>query len=126
MFDYVKCSYNIGELTNVECQTKDIDSCEGGTMSFYWIDPTGRLWTTDCTGCSSIEYTVGTTEPWKRIKYVPTGVHGTVYSLDISRKIELYNVTCQADGYQELTCCDLYFVRGRIEYFEYINNHIEN
>ena len=43
MFDEVKCSAPIGELTNVLTQTKDIsdDYWEGGTMSFYWIDPSG-------------------------------------------------------------------------------------
>ena len=122
MFDYVKCSSNIGEQTNVECQTKDIDSYEGGTMSFYWVDPSGRLWTTDYTGCSSIDYTVGTTEPWKRIKYVPTGVHGRSYTLDISREIEIYNTVSHPDGYVETTYCQLLFVRGSLEYFEYINN----
>ena len=35
MFDELKCSADIGELTNVKCQTKDIDN----VMSFFWVDP---------------------------------------------------------------------------------------
>ncbi len=122
MFDYVKCSYNIGELTNVECQTKDIDPLVGGTMSFYWIDPAGHLWTTDHSGCSAIEYGVGEGALWKRIKYVPTGVKGKVYAVDISREVEIYDTVTHPDGYAETTFCQLLFVRGTLEYFEYINN----
>ena len=46
MFDEVRCSAPIGELTDVLTQTKDIsdDYFEGGTMSFYWIDPSGQMW----------------------------------------------------------------------------------
>ena len=122
MFDELKCSFNIGELTNVLCQTKDIDPWEGGTMSFYWIDPAGQMWATDTSGCTAIEYKDANGPLWNRIKYVPTGLKGRIYPLDLTRELEIYRTVTHPDGYVETTYCQLLILKGTVEYFEYINN----
>ena len=43
MFDEIKCSANIAQMTNVSCQTKDLENLLG----FYWVDPSGQLWFPD-------------------------------------------------------------------------------
>ena len=124
MFDDVKCSYNIGELTNVSCQTKDMDPF-GGTMSFYWVDPTGALWTTDYLGTSSIEIVEGENlKPWEKLKYIPTGVHGRVTRVWITDYVEIYEYKTQADGVVDCVRCRLHFVDGILQEYKYINNHI--
>lgn len=49
MFDWVKSSYNLGEqFTNTRCQTKDIEEHGiGGTMTDYWLSPSGQLFYID-------------------------------------------------------------------------------
>jgi len=48
MFDYFRSSFDLGpDLTNVECQTKDIEEGISGTMTQYWLDPHGYLYVID-------------------------------------------------------------------------------
>ena len=45
MFDYFRSSYDLGpQLTDVECQTKDIEEGYGATMTQYWLSPDGYLY----------------------------------------------------------------------------------
>lgn len=126
MFDNIKCSYDIGELTNVDCQTKDMDPF-GGTMTFYWIDPAGATWTTDYLGTCSIEILEGEDlKPWKRLKYIPTGVHGRVTRVWMTDYIEIYHHKTHPDGVVDLTRCRLHFIDGILQDFTYINNSIQN
>ena len=57
MFDYFRSAYDLGkQFTNVVCQTKDIEDFGiGGTMTDYWIDPTGQLWYANYIGCHTFE-----------------------------------------------------------------------
>ena len=127
MFDSIKCSANIGALTDITCQTKDIDPIEGGSMSFYWVDPNGMLWSTDYTGCTSMSYKSIPGEPiWRNITYLPTGTHGRVYRVYINYSVKIYDVLTQPDGYQDTTECLLHFNAGELQNFSYINNSIEN
>lgn len=124
MFDYFKSSYNIGALTDVECQTKDMDPF-GGTMSFFWLDPAGLLWSSDYTGTHAIEMNEDENAPiWKKLKYIPTGVHGRFYRVYITDYINVYDAVTHPDGLIDITECRIHLVDGQIKDFTYINNHI--
>lgn len=115
MFDEVKCSAPIGELTNVLTQTKDIsdDYWEGGTMSFYWIDPSGYLWATDYSNSYDFQL-IGT-----RYTPVKNSNRGKIYQLPITKSIEIYHYTIQPDGYVEGVICDLNLSQGRLVDYKY-------
>lgn len=118
MFDYLKSDYDIGILTGRECQTKDMDA-EGGTMSFYWLDPVGNLWSTDYTGTAKIDIS-------HKFKLIPTGTRGKVYPAYVTGKYQVYDTLTQPDGVQDLFICQLTFSLGRLQYYEYINKFIQN
>ena len=46
MFDEIKCSANIAQMTNISCQTKSLENLFG----FFWVDPAGQLWFPDYAG----------------------------------------------------------------------------
>lgn len=115
MFDEVKCSAPIGELTNVLTQTKDIsdDYWDGGTMSFYWIDPSGYMWATDYSGTYDFEFD-GIT-----YNIVKTNNRGKLYLLDITKNIVIYDCKVQADGYIDMVECELRIYEGRLVNYKY-------
>ena len=115
MFDEVKCSAPIGELTNVLTQTKDIsdDYWEGGTMSFYWIDPSGYMWATDYSGSYDFQLIDGRYTPIKNKN------KGRLYQLDITKNIEIYNCNVQSDGYVDTTLCELRLYEGKLINYRY-------
>ena len=122
MFDTIKSSMDIGELTDVACQTKDMDS-HGGSMSFFWIDPAGNLWRPDYQGTHSIEYIDDdSVSIWNRIKHVKTGVNGKLQRFYITDYITIYDAKTYPDGLTELVYCKLHFILGKLQSFEYINN----
>jgi hypothetical protein len=97
MFDYVRSSYDLGEwFTEEICQTKDIDDFCGGSMSNYWIDPNGKLFVSTYTETHDLQ----TLEPGDpdyneklsllNLKWVPTGKHGKVEPVDITKYVEIY------------------------------------
>ena len=117
LFDTVKCSYNIGELTNVECQSKNIDDW-GGTCSFYWVDPAGRLWTPSYAGT----YDFVETDKKEGIRFldtVPNGNHGKYQHVPMTRCVEIYRCQSQADGYPECSSVHLEFYRGQLMDYMY-------
>ena len=113
MFDELRCSSNIGELTNVLCQTKDIDPWEGGSMSFYWIDPSGQMWGADYTGTYDFVF------DGVRYTTVRTDTRGKLYPLEITRNIEIYDYKLQADGYVERVTCELRIFEGKLINYKY-------
>jgi len=118
MFDVVKSSYDLGEgFTNVECQTKDIDSF-GGTMSFYWIDPVGNLWTGDYRGTAEPEFNEEGRFPI--LKWIPTGKHGKVRRHYLTSYVVIY------PSVDRLVDMRLHFKKGVLTDFEKINNMVSN
>ena len=120
MFDCVKCSSDIGALTNEDCQTKDMDTW-GGTMSFYWVDPAGALWTTDYQGTAAIEYVDNGDSPWEKVSITPTGQRGRLTRAYTTRYIHIYRTKTHPDGVTDLDTCRLHFVEGILQDFKYIN-----
>ena len=115
MFDEVRCSAPIGELTNVLTQTKDIsdDYWEGGTMSFYWIDPSGYMWATDYSG------TYDFVLDGARYTTIRTKNKGRFFPLNLTRSIEIYDCTVHSDGYVDTTRCELRICEGRLINYKY-------
>jgi hypothetical protein len=124
MFDYVRSSYNLGEqFTNVECQTKDIEDCIGGTMSYFWIDPSGYLWCGDYKGTSTFEI-IEKDDPrynpkhqFLNYEWISTGVHGKYRVHPITKYVEIY--PAQWDGhYDDWPRCKIHFKYGRVVEYE--------
>lgn len=46
-FDNFYSSRDIGEFTKVQCQTKSFDPDTGGTLSQFWLSPSGILFLID-------------------------------------------------------------------------------
>jgi len=114
MFDLIKCSANIGELTDVECQTKDIDGYdEGGTMSFYWVDPNRVLWYPDYSGT----YDFKRNESSDKLLWVRNrnGNRGKVVRSYLTKVIEVYASKTQPDGLVDFVSCILNFDNGVLQ-----------
>jgi|GEM_PF-1976129 len=97
MFDYFYSSYDLGsEFTNVECQTKDIDDWMCGTMSFYWLDPAGRLFETTYNKTHEFEKIkegdpkYSYKSPMFNFQWIPTGKHGIVKPCRLTKYIHVY------------------------------------
>ena len=124
MFDYVRCSKDIGELTDVECQTKDIDPWGGGTMTFYWIDPAGAIWYSDYTGISDfVEVDDPNLPEWRKYKAIPNGTHGKVLRHIITDYVTIYTSKTSPDGLVENVECRLHFINGILQDYNYINKY---
>ena len=118
MFDDIKCSAEIGALTNVSCQTKEIDRYAGGTMSFYWVDPSGQMWTADFSGTT--DFLVD----GKKIKYISSGKNGKVVPVYLTDYVTIYSSVTHPDGMVDWAECRLHFIEGKLQDFRYINNCI--
>jgi hypothetical protein len=125
MFDYVRSSYNLGpQFTDVTCQTKDIgDYGIGGTMTHYWIDPSGRLWCSDYRNTHTFEIIekddvrYSSKFKWLNFEWVPTGEHGCLRANRITKYIEIYPE--RWDGaWEDWPTCRLHFKDGIIVEYE--------
>ena len=125
MFDSIRCSMDIGELTDSDCQTKDIDPYIGGTMSFYWVDPSGLMWTVDFSGTADFVFT-DSLKLRERVGYIFNGNRGRVHRVYLTDYITIYNSKTSPDGLVEFVECRLHFIEGKLQSYTYINNHIEN
>lgn len=121
MFDYFRSSYDLGsQFTNIICQTKDIEDYGiGGTMTDYWLDPSGLLWYPSYTGCHTFqEY--GQLHPeydpvhkWRNFKWIPTGVHGKYQPHLITKYVEVYPAEWNG-RWENWPRLQIHFKRGRI------------
>jgi hypothetical protein len=124
MFDYFRSSYDLGEqFTNVVCQTKDIEEGIGGTMTDYWLDPSGKLWHPRYIGCHTIEiYEEGhprydPNAKWANFEWIPTGARGKLQHHPITKYIEIY--PAEWDGkWEDWPRLQLHFKRGELIDFE--------
>ena len=126
MFDYFVCSKDIGDLTNVECQTKDMDRYYGGTMSFYWVDPSGMMWTADFSGTSDFVFDEDAPSLLGKVKCIPNGRKGKVSRVTITDYVTVYTSKTQPDGMVEWIECKIHFIDGILQSYTYINKYIKN
>ena len=124
MYDEVRSSYNLGEqFTNVECQTKDIEDCIGGTLTRYWIDPAGYLWCGDYKGTSTFE-TIEEDDPrydsdrkFLNFEWIPTGQHGRYHVHPITKYVEIYPAQWKGQ-WEDWPRCRIHFKYGKVVEYE--------
>jgi len=94
MFDYFRSSYDLGEhFTNTRCHTKDIEDGYGGTMSDFWLSPSGQLYLIDYSHTADfVELKEGDNDkhPWCNFKWIPNGTHGKVSPFYLTKYISIY------------------------------------
>lgn len=125
MFDVIRSSYNLGEqFTNVVCHTKDIEDGIGGTMTDYWIDPSGKLWYSSYIGTHTFEEITKDDERYSEkhlflnYEWIPTGEHGRFKPCEITKYIEIYPAEWEGEWYK-WPRLKLHFRYGILQ--EYIN-----
>jgi hypothetical protein len=104
MFDYFRSSYDLGEqFTNVMCQTKDIEEGLGGTMTNYWLDPSGKLWCPQYHGTHTFEEISKDDERYSdkhfflNFEWISTGQRGKYRVHPITKYVEVYLATWKGD-----------------------------
>ena len=124
MFDYFRSSYDLGEqFTNVVCQTKDIEEFGiGGTMTNYWLDPSGKLWCPHYRDTHTFGEIPENDERYDNrrflnFEWIPTGVHGKFKLHEITKYINVYPATWKGDWHDWPTL-RLHFKDGTLQ--EYI------
>lgn len=92
MFDYVKSSYDLGEDFACSCQTKDIENCLGGTMTQYWISPSGQLFMIDYSHTADFveDPNPNPKFPFMKFHWVPNGAHGRVSPIYLTKYVTIY------------------------------------
>lgn len=121
MFDYVRSSYDLGEqFTNVVCQTKDIEDGIGGTMTDYWIDPSGKLWypnyreTSDFVIIEEDDPRYDPDRKFLNYEWVPTGKHGKYQPHYITKYVEIYPANWQG-AWEDWPRLRIHFKHGKIQ-----------
>jgi len=123
MFDYFRSSYDLGEqFTDVVCQTKDIEEGLGGTMSDYWLDPSGQLWRPSYAGTHDF-VEIPEDDPRHsevglfNFEWIPTGVHGKYQPYYITKYIEVYLANWEGE-WEDWPRLRIHFKHGRLIDFE--------
>lgn len=124
MFDYFLSSYELGDaFTDIPCQTKDIEYSIGGTMSHYWLDPSGRLYVMNFSGTHSF-HAIEEDDPrydanklFTNFEWVPTGKNGKVEPHFLTKYIHVYPENWQG-SYDEWPTMLLHFKMGLLIDYE--------
>lgn len=124
MFDYFRSSYDLGpQLTNVECQTKDIEDGIGGTMTQYWLDPAGYLYYIDYSHTADLKiYEPGDPEynddrKWLNFEWVPNGTRGKVKLFPLTKYVEIYTAMW-GGAWEDWPRAKIHFKYGRLMDYE--------
>lgn len=78
------------------CQTKDIEDGIGGTLTDYWVDPSGLLWypeyrdTHDFVIIEEDDPRYDPARSFLNYEWIPTGKHGKYRPHEITKYIEIY------------------------------------
>ena len=124
MYDHVRSSYDLGEqFTNVVCQTKDIEDGIGGTLTDYWIDPTGILWYPNYAGTNTFEI-ISEDDPrydpdkkFLNFEWIPTGAKGKLQQHPITKYVEIYPSGWKGE-WEDWPRCRIHFKYGKVMDFE--------
>lgn len=125
MYDEVRSSYDLGEqFTDILCQTKDIDDFIGGSLTLYWISPSGELWKPEYNDTHDFKvYSEGDPEynpakKWFNWEWIPTGKHGKYSPHKITKYVEIYPAVWKGK-WEDWPRCRLHFVDGVLKDYEY-------
>lgn len=126
MFDYFRSSYDLGpQLTNVECQTKDIEDGYSGTMSQYWLSPDGYLYVVDYSNTQDLKmYEPGDPEynaerSWLNFAWIPNGNHGKIRVHALTKYVEVYT-SAWGGAWEDWPRAKLHFKYGKLQDYELI------
>lgn len=126
MFDYLRCSYDLGpDFTDVELHTKDIEDGIGGTMSHYWLDPHGYLYhidysyTADFVEIKEGDEDYNDTHTWCNFKWIPNGNRGKISPCMLTKYVEIYPSTWDGE-WTDWPRCKIHFKYGRLMDYEYV------
>ena len=124
LFDYVRSSYDLGEqFTNVELHTRDIEEGIGGTMTYYWLDPSGQLWYPSYRDTHTYEEIPEDDERYNdkskflNFEWVPTGKHGRYRVHAITKYIEVYPALWEGK-WEDWPRLRLHFRYGKLQDYE--------
>jgi hypothetical protein len=124
MYDTIHSSYDLGEaFTNVELHTKDIEDGIGGTMSHYWLSPSGHLYyidyshTADFVKIEEGDQDYNEKLAFLNFKWVPNGNHGKIKPWEITKYIEVYPATWN-QSWETWPRLRLHFKYGRMLEYE--------
>ena len=124
LFDYVRSSYDLGEqFTNVELHTRDIEEGIGGTMTYYWLDPSGYLWYPSYRDTHTYEEIPEDDERYNdkakflNFEWVPTGKKGKYRVHAITKYIEVYPALWEGD-WNKWPRLRLHFRYGKLQDYE--------
>ena len=126
MFDFFRSSYDLGEeFTNVECQTKQMDTTDwlGGSLSQFWLDPHGYLYKVNTSGTHDF-HAIDEDDPhydavrkWSNFDWLPNGKHGKVEPHYITKYVDIYPSIFNGP-WETWPVCRLHFKAGRLVDFE--------
>ena len=105
-FDYVRCSMDVGHLTNLTLETESLRSA----MDRYWVSPAGQLFVMNCDGTHDF-LIITESDPgydykynWRNLDIVPNGCHGSVSPVYFTGTMDLTaSVLDNVQGEQHLT-----------------------
>ena len=124
MFDYVKSSYDLGEhFTNTRCQTKDIEEGYDGTMSDFWLSPSGQLYLIDYSHTADFVELKEGDDGYNaemalfNFKWIPNGIHGKVRPWYITKYISIYPEHWEEE-WKEWPTLKLHFKYGKLMDYE--------
>ena len=123
MFDWIKSNYPLPEAFMGLNQTKDIEDGIGGTMTNYWIDPSGYLWYSSYRDTHTFEV-FEEDDPrynpefkWNNHEWIPTGKHGKFRVHAITKYIEIYPESWDGE-WEDWPRLRLHIRRGKLQDFE--------
>jgi hypothetical protein len=132
MFDYVRSSYDLGQnFTDIECQSKDIEKCIGGTMSQYWIDPAGRLWLVDYRDAFDYKEDPDWVDDGNafnelfRFRLMPNGNHGRLVPQTLTDYVCIYPSRWEGE-WKDWPTCRIHFARGVVQTHENITKALQH
>ena len=110
------------------CQTKDIEDGIGGTMTDYWLDPSGLLWYPVYSETHTFE-TIDEDDPrydpkklFLNYEWIPTGKHGKYRAHPITKYIEVYPEQWEGK-WEDWPRLRLHFRYGRIQDYTDVTGH---
>ena len=125
MFDYVRSSYELGEhFTNTRCHTKDIEDGYSGTMSDFWLSPSGQLHLIDYSHTADFVELKEGDEGYSEMallnfRWIPNGTHGKVRPWYITKYISIYPEQWEGE-WKEWPTLKLHFRYGKLIDYENI------
>ena len=124
MMDFLRSSYDLGpQFTDVELQTKDIEEGYGGTMTHYYLDPSGYLCYPDYTGTSTFEEIPKDDERYSdkhlflNFEWVSTGQKGKYKVHPITKYISVYRSGWTGE-WTVWPTLRLHFIQGKLQDYE--------